>query len=135
MVGVVAAPIQWSANVFLLLGLIALNLLNRIRIAAALGVIAALAASSTWMVVDWRFLLGGSYFWLASHVVFACGTLVFCFASSSRSVVGPEAANSACAAKWKPDGLSRLHRRGFVERDSEPSLALRAGMPSSALRH
>ena len=78
--GEFAAPFQWSANVFLLFGSIAL-LMNRIRSAAALGVIAALAASSTWVMFDRQDLLRGSYIWVASQVTFAGGTLVFLFAS------------------------------------------------------
>jgi hypothetical protein len=78
--GEFAATFQWSANVFLMFGSIAV-LMNRIRIAAALGVIAALAACSTWVMFDRQDLLRGSYIWAASQVTFAGGTLDFLFAS------------------------------------------------------
>jgi hypothetical protein len=73
-------PIPWSANVFLLLGSVAL-LINRVKTAAVLGVIAALASAWTWFVIDRQYLLRGSYIWAASHVTFAGGALVFLFAS------------------------------------------------------
>jgi hypothetical protein len=66
--------VPWSANVFLALGWFCLWT-RRLRLTAALGLIAVLVGLTTWWARRHDTLMVGYYFWQASHFVLFVGAL------------------------------------------------------------